>query len=536
MDEEMVTVRSDRATASAPLVSFVVPTFNYAHFLPEAIASIVGQKGAPFEVIVVDDGSTDNPRGAVAAFPQVRLLRQSNRGLPASRNAGAAAARGTFLVFVDADDRLLPGALETWLELFAERPECGFVHGAYRSVDASWTPIWEPEPFAIHENGYELLLSKGNLIGCPATVMYRKDRLLEVGGFDERLAANEDYDLYLRMLQRFPVALSDQIVAEYRYHQSNMSGDTRRMLVTGREVVERQRQFAAGNASHRRAHGEGLANIQRYWIRAQLREARRGLSQAGGRTAALRNSLRLVPAAPALFLRECAAVAGDLLRRRNVRQVRWGSLRNTRPLSRDFGYDRGTPVDRRYIERFLEQHRSDIQGRVLEIKDAGYTRQFGAERVTQSDVLDIDADNPNATIVADLNAIDAIPANSFDCILLTQTLQLIYDFRTALRSALAGLKPGGVLLLTVPGITQIAHRSLGSTWYWSFTRASMRRLLGDELPNGDVRVEAHGNVLAAVALLEGIAQQELTEHELSIRDLDYQLIVTVRAVKPVSPA
>lgn len=521
------------ASAPAPLVTFVVPTYDYARFLPEALASIVAQDAAAIEVIVVDDGSTDDPATVLRDFPQVRLIRQENRGLAAARNVGLEAASGTFITFVDADDRLLPGAIAIWLNLFRTRPECGFVHGSYRSVDRQWQKIWQPHPVNLDDQGFEILLAQGNRIGCPATVMYRRDHVLEVGGFDETLTANEDYDLYLRMLQRFPASSSDRKVAEYRYHDSNMSGDCRRMLITGRRVVAKHSATCRRDTDLRNAYAAGLAGIQRYWIRAQLR----GIKDASGdrprQRKAVRNSLRLLPLAPGLFVRECTAVVAELVGRGRPLKVDWGQLRRTEPVSRDFGYSRGTPVDRFYIEHFLSANSADVRGAVLEIKDPGYTHRFGDERVTRRDVLDIDSANPKATIVADLNDHSALPSERFDCVIFTQTLQLVYNYRAALSTLARSLKPGGVLLLTVPGITPIAHQDLGDTWYWSFTRVAIERLIKDIMPDAEMRVESHGNVLAATALLQGIAVEDVKAQELAVRDPDYPVIITARVVRNV---
>lgn len=303
---------------TAVRVTFVVPTYNYARFLPEVLDSIGRQQGAPTEVIVVDDGSTDDPAAIVSSYPGVQLLRQTNRGLAAARNAGLAAATGSHLVFIDADDRLLPEALPTWLALFAERPDSGFVHGSYRSVDGGWHEIWTPEPVSLDEDGFATLLAEGNLIGCPATVMYRKDRLLEVGGFDGSVRGNEDFDVYLRLLRRFPAASSSRIVAEYRYHDNNMSGDSRLMMRTGRLAVERQREAVGDDPRLREAFARGLSGIQRYWIRSQLREFKKALRGQGGASAAVRGSLRLLLEAPTMFIRESGAFSVELLARQFV--------------------------------------------------------------------------------------------------------------------------------------------------------------------------------------------------------------------------
>ena len=214
-------------------------------------------------------------------------------------------------------------------------------------------------------------------------------------------------------------------------------------------------------------------------------------------------------------------------------RIQWGGLRRTSPINADFGYDRGSPIDRHYIERFLSAHAEDVRGHVLEVKDAAYTRRYGGARVTRSDVLDIDADNPYATIVADLNDARELPSDTFDCIVLTQVLLLIYDVRAALRELHRSLKPGGVLLITVPGITPIPHASLGDTWYWTFTRRAMERLVGEHFPAENVTSTFYGNVLAATAFLHGVALEELSPDELEPADPNYQMIVGVRAVKPL---
>ena len=212
-------------------------------------------------------------------------------------------------------------------------------------------------------------------------------------------------------------------------------------------------------------------------------------------------------------------------------RVDLGDLRRTRPFSAHFGSERGLPVDRYYIERFLRQHEGDIRGRVLEVGDAAYTRRFGGDRVTTSDVLHVDAEAPGATVVADLSDADHLPSEAFDCIILTQTLHLIFDFSAAVRTLRRILAPGGVVLVTVPGITQIDTGEWAHSWYWSFTIHSVRRLFGEVFGPASIAVEQHGSVLSAVAFLEGMAAEELTETELSAEDPAYPVFIGVRAAK-----
>lgn len=227
-------------------------------------------------------------------------------------------------------------------------------------------------------------------------------------------------------------------------------------------------------------------------------------------------------------------------KRRLDRYTRWppvgaldlGDLRRLSPISRSFGFDRGQPIDRYYIEKFLGRHAADIRGRVLEIGDSRYTRQFGSDRVTRSDVLHVNLRKPDVTIIADLTEAHHIPSDSFDCLIVTQTLQLIYEVKAAVATCHRILKPGGVMLATFPGLSRIARPSFGETWEdtWRFTKAGAERLFREVFP-GKVTVEAYGNVLAAIACLHGLAAEELRPAELEANDPDFEVLLAVRAAK-----
>lgn len=211
--------------------------------------------------------------------------------------------------------------------------------------------------------------------------------------------------------------------------------------------------------------------------------------------------------------------------------VDFGGLRRLEPISDVWGYDRGRPLDRYYIERFLEARAGEVRGRVLEVGDNEYTRRFGGPNVTASDVLHVKADAPGATIVGDLSNAAHIPSDAFDCFVLTQTLQLVYDLPAAVHAIHRILKPGGVVLATVPGITKIDAYEWRDAWCWSFTTTSVTRLFQEAFVGGNVEVEAHGNVLAAMAVLLGLADDELTVEELDFRDPQFQVLITVAARK-----
>lgn len=227
-------------------------------------------------------------------------------------------------------------------------------------------------------------------------------------------------------------------------------------------------------------------------------------------------------------------------RRRLIRATRcprvggidFGDLGRTTPVSRNWGFDRGTPIDRLYIERFLEAHAADIRGRVLEVSNNDYTLRYGGARVTHSDVLHPSGGNPRATIIADLARPASELDGQFDCIICTQTLQLIYDVRSAATQLNRWLKPGGTLLATVPGISQISREDMHQTGdYWRFTVAAVSKMFGDEFGKGIVDVQVHGNVLASVAFLQGVAAEECDPAALLEQDPQFQMLLTIRATR-----
>jgi len=212
--------------------------------------------------------------------------------------------------------------------------------------------------------------------------------------------------------------------------------------------------------------------------------------------------------------------------------VDFGSLTRLTPISRDFGCDRGTPIDRYYIEQFLAENAADVKGRVLEIGDRTYTVRFGGDRVERSDILHVVEGDPQATIIADLADGANIPSETFDCVILTQTLQLIYDVPAALNTLRRILKPGGSLLATFPGISQTYDHEWSSTWYWNFTRISAQRLFSEAFGQANITVTAYGNVFAAISFLHGVAVEEVDTVSLDLQTTGYDVTLAVRAVKP----
>lgn len=217
-----------------------------------------------------------------------------------------------------------------------------------------------------------------------------------------------------------------------------------------------------------------------------------------------------------------------------VGSVDFGGLRRLTPISPIFGKDRDLiSVERFYIEEFLRTNAADVRGRVLEMGDPAYTVKFGGDRVTRSDVLHYVEGNPQATIVADLTRAENIPDDSFDCIIITQTLQMIFEIDAAIRNLHRILKPGGVVLATSHGITKVARREGIDDWgeYWHFTTQSSKKLFGRYFAPEKLTITTYGNILSTIGSLHGLAASELTPEELAYCDPDYELLVMVRAQK-----
>jgi SAM-dependent methyltransferase len=206
-----------------------------------------------------------------------------------------------------------------------------------------------------------------------------------------------------------------------------------------------------------------------------------------------------------------------------------GQFQRSRPLSGEFGYDRGTPIDRLYIEDFLETHATDIRGRVLEIGDDVYSRRFGGSQVIGQDILHAHAGNSKATIVGDLADAATLPSDAFDCIILTQTLHLVFDMATAVRELHRALRPGGTLLITVPGISPVIGGEWQASWYWSLTENALKRLLSGPFDPAQVSLRTYGNLFAATAFLHGACVEEVGREKLDPFDERYPVTVAAKA-------
>jgi glycosyltransferase involved in cell wall biosynthesis len=248
---------------TAGLVTVVIPCYNQAHFLSEAIESVLSQSYQRYEIVVVDDGSTDNTSEVASRYPpeKVRLIRQENKGLSAARNAGLGGARGEYVVFLDADDRLLSDALEVGVRELEAHPECAFVSGCWNNIATDGSP--RPTLHSPHdEPDHYLALLHSCYIRVHA-VMYRRSVFHTVGGFDTSLSASEDYDLYLRIARDYPVRHHGEVVAEYRRrHGANMTIDPALILSTSVAVHRSQRKHVRGHKQYEEAYRTGMRRRQ----------------------------------------------------------------------------------------------------------------------------------------------------------------------------------------------------------------------------------------------------------------------------------
>jgi glycosyltransferase involved in cell wall biosynthesis len=250
--------------AGGQLVSVVIPCYNYAHFLGEAIESARRQSHPHVEVVVVDDGSDDNTAAVTARYPGVRYVRQNNQGRSAARNTGLRWSNGSYLVFLDADDRLLPNALEVGLASLEAQPECAFVAGHHRLIAADGAPMPSDEPSCVQDEFY-LGLLRAEFKPTVMTIMYRRGVFETVRGFDTSLPACEDYELHWRIAREFPVSCHHQVIAEYRQHGTNTIRDSELMLRRSVGTFRAQWKYARKTRQARDAYRIGLRATQAWW-------------------------------------------------------------------------------------------------------------------------------------------------------------------------------------------------------------------------------------------------------------------------------
>lgn len=227
-----------------------------------------------------------------------------------------------------------------------------------------------------------------------------------------------------------------------------------------------------------------------------------------------------------LIIKFIKKIRAFVVRSVNLKRFYFLATRSTNPISRKFGFDRGTPIDRYYIEKFLEQNKHHIKGRCMEVVDNQYTKKFGKNKVTKSDIIDNNPKNKQATIYSDLRKMEKIKSNNFDCLIITHTFGMIDDYDRAIKECYRVLRPDGTLLVTVSSFSptyDIEHN------FWRFTTASAKLAFGKYFKN--IKVKSFGNVLSGQCFWVGLAMEELTKKELNYNDPHFPCIVSIKAIK-----
>jgi peptidoglycan/xylan/chitin deacetylase (PgdA/CDA1 family)/glycosyltransferase involved in cell wall biosynthesis len=495
-------------------IAAVITCRDLGRTLDEAVDSVMRQTRPAAEIVVVDDGSSDVHTKQVLARLEsaTRVIRTKGEGASAARNAGARATTAGYLVWLDADDVLDPGYFAAAATRLDEDAAIDFVSCAMRAFGEA-TYIWSPSATT-----FVGAVSTGAV--PHASTMVRRPIWEAAGGFDESLRSFELLDFWATVFERGGRGIVlEAPLLNYRVR----GGSGYRRSIQTDTYRDRLRHF----------YGKHRESVERHWLELiegkeafllDQMEHRRALeARAGALNAELAE------------LRRQIDEAADALSARGMSRVEWGDLRRVQPVSPRWGLDRGQPIDRYYIERFLERHRADVRGRVLEVRDARYTRQFGGSAVACSDVLDVDATNDNATIVADLRNARVLPTGTYDCIILTQVLQFIDDIHLVLSECFRILRPDGTLLVTAPCITRVDVETGPDGDYWRLTEASARKHFSAVFPANGFDVSTFGNVSACGAYLQGISAEEMTPAELDAVDSAFPLLIAVRAVKLPTP-
>jgi len=246
-----------------PLVSLIIPCFNQAHYLKDAIESIVSQNYGELEIIVVNDGSTDDTEEVAKSHKEVKYIYQVNAGLSAARNKGIEHSSGEYLIFLDSDDVLLPGSIASQIQMMREDKAVAFISGGYVTADANLKILWESKTSVSYAHFKNFLL--GNFIGMHAAVIYRRFVFNEFS-FDPELKACEDYDLYLKIASKYDVRHHTIPIAIYRRHEANMSANLPVMFSIALSVLEKNYK-ANPDIEFQKVYERGRRNWMNYYCR-----------------------------------------------------------------------------------------------------------------------------------------------------------------------------------------------------------------------------------------------------------------------------
>jgi SAM-dependent methyltransferase len=462
------------------------------------------------EIALVADASTPAPTRAwlraVAASRRHQFVEAASDRPAVAKNAGIRATSAPVVACIDAGCELHATFLAETLPR---------LHDGATAAASTWVEWVGPGPNTIVDQ-----LPPASLAGClvdsgavSGTAVVSRQDWLDEGGYDESLPSLEDLDLWLRLLSRgraiamVPRPLVSYVVERAALYRTSWDGDLRARAMT--QLLHKHRALFEAHVADVLAEREARL----------LPMARRFRPLLAARNAAFAEIEQIRAREHELLAGRSASLATPI----------GGDARAT-PLARDWGFSRGTPVDRYYINAFLESCADDVRGVVLDVQEADNARRIGGDRITRVDVIDVQAHNRRATVVADLRCAPNVPAASYDCIVLTQTLHLVDDMPAVVAECARMLRPGGVLLVTMPCASRLANDYGPAHDHWRVTPAAARRLFTEQFGPG-VRVQSWGNVAADAAFLYGLAVHELAQSTLDFHDPHYPLLVTVRAQK-----
>jgi glycosyltransferase involved in cell wall biosynthesis len=297
-------------SSSTAMISIIVPVYNQARYLGEAIESVRSQSYPNREILVIDDGSSDDPAAVVARYEGSRLIRQDNAGTAAARNRGIRESRGELLVLLDADDRLLPGALDRGVEALSSRPDFAFVFGRARMMDSRGISLPIIQAPNREADTYRALLERCP-IWNPGSVMCRRFIFEQGVSFDPSMSYCSDYLFYLTVARRWPTASHDALVSEYRQHEKAKSAHGARMMRYLLRALRAQTEFVRGSPRWRAARRRGIGNCRRDYYRPAVRELINRLRSEIGGDRDLADLWLLLGVTPLVLPR---LIAGELFR------------------------------------------------------------------------------------------------------------------------------------------------------------------------------------------------------------------------------
>lgn len=513
-------------------VTVIVTNAEHSSFLADALESCLRQTIPPAEILIFCSAANHKVDSIATSFADVKVYHQGNEDQDDPQTHPLARVPSEFFILLDANDRLTPIAVEAGLACFRANPASYFVYGAHRLIDQKGNPL---SPVWRERLDLRPLLNPDAEIGplsIRSAAMYRTSKVSSIT--DQQV---EFVNLCTTGTAANCISEHSHCVTEYRAIRSiplaRFSAEKQPDRGETHSLTHFEEQ-PDSNYLRSAPHEFALAAkeiIANGWSWKSIRVMAR-TALLSPLPLAKKLLSKLIPRIIRLIPRPLGLLLTQKLWSPAIGKIRFGDFARTTPISTDFGFDRGEPIDRYYIERALESHAELLRGRVLEVKDRRYTTLYGHDKVISSDVLDIDPLNPLATVIGDLGIVGALPKHAFDCIILTQTLQYIYHLDNAIENLYQALAPGGILLITVPAISPVVRGETGIP-YWAFTPLSLNTMLSRRFEGSNVAVESFGNVFAAICFLTGLSLTEVEPRKLDYKDEMYPVIVFARVTKPM---